>query len=64
MHLVTAVIVQWSKRLWHDCRGQDMIEYALVAASVAVACGAILPPVVPSISVTISKVTSFLNAAP
>ena len=26
----------WIKRLWKDQRGQDMIEYALLAAAVAV----------------------------
>ncbi len=32
-------------RLWKDTRGQDMIEYALMAGFVAVAAAAIMPPV-------------------
>jgi len=26
----------WMKQLWKDQRGQDMVEYALLAAAVAV----------------------------
>ena len=32
-------------RLLHDNKGQDMVEYALLAGFIAVAAGALLPPV-------------------
>lgn len=41
-----------------DQRGQDLIEYALLAAVVAVTCGAALVPVTPAISVIFSKIVS------
>ncbi len=41
-----------------DERGQDLAEYALLAAVVAVTCGAALLPVAPSISVICSKIIS------
>ncbi|MCC6857419.1 MAG: Flp family type IVb pilin [Bryobacterales bacterium] len=50
-------------RLGRDCSGQDLIEYALMAALVAVACGAIMPPVGNSISTIFSKVTSVASLA-
>lgn len=31
------------KKIWQDERGQDLIEYALMAGFVAVAAGAIMP---------------------
>jgi Flp pilus assembly pilin Flp len=50
-------------RLYRDRRGQDMIEYALMAAFVAVASAAVLPQATPSISTVISKVGSVLTMA-
>jgi Flp pilus assembly pilin Flp len=48
-----------------DRRGQDLVEYALMAASIAVAAGAIFPTTVaPSISTIFSKVVSSFNATP
>jgi Flp pilus assembly pilin Flp len=38
------------RRRWQETTGQDLIEYALMAGFVAVAAGAILPPVATSIS--------------
>ena len=51
-------------RLHRDLRGQDMIEYALLAAFIAVAAGAILPGPSASISTIFSKVSSALAATP
>ncbi len=48
---------------WRDTRGQDLIEYALMAGFVAVAAGAIMPGVANSISVIFSKVGSVMAAA-
>jgi pilus assembly protein Flp/PilA len=46
-----------------DTRGQDLIEYALMAGFVAVAAGAIMPGVATSISQIFSKVASVLSTA-
>jgi pilus assembly protein Flp/PilA len=50
-------------KLWTDKRGQDLIEYALMAGFVAVAAGAIMPGVASSISTIFSKVASVMAAA-
>lgn len=46
-----------------DTRGQDLIEYALMAGFVAVAAGAVMPGVASSISTIFSKISSVLAAA-
>jgi Flp pilus assembly pilin Flp len=47
------------KRLWQEKRGQDMIEYALIAATLVVVVAGFLPPtVMPSVSVIFSKISS------
>jgi len=50
-------------RIWCDTRGQDLIEYALMAGFVAVMGGAAWPPAAQSISVVFSKVGSVVDAA-
>lgn len=49
--------------IWRDDRGQDLIEYALMAGFVAIAAGAIMPGVSSSISRIFSKITSVMNNA-
>jgi pilus assembly protein Flp/PilA len=46
-----------------DTRGQDLIEYALMAGFVAVAAGAIMPGVASSINIVFSKVNSIMVLA-
>jgi pilus assembly protein Flp/PilA len=53
----------WKLRIWTDTRGQDLIEYALMAGFVAIAAGAIMPGVSSSISKIFSKVWSVMTAA-
>ena len=53
----------WKIRIWKDTRGQDLIEYALMAGFVAVAAAAIMPGVSDSISTIFSKVSSVLVTA-
>jgi pilus assembly protein Flp/PilA len=53
----------WKLRIWKDTRGQDLIEYALMAGFVAVAAGAIMPGVATSISTIFSKVANVLSNA-
>ncbi len=50
-------------QIWKDKKGQDLIEYALMAGFVAVAAGAIMPGVATSISTIFSKVASVMTAA-
>ena len=52
-----------SAKIWRDERGQDLIEYALMAGFVAVAAGAIMPGVASSISTIFSQIGSVLSAA-
>ena len=50
-------------QVWKDKRGQDLIEYALMAGFVAVAAGAIMPGVASSISIIFSKIASVMTGA-
>ena len=50
-------------KAWRDQRGQDLIEYALMAGFVAVAAGAIMPGVASSISTIFSEISSVMSAA-
>ncbi len=51
------------RRLTRDERGQDMVEYALLAGFIAVAAGALLPGISDSISVIFSKMASIVSNA-
>ena len=53
----------WKLRIFKDTRGQDLIEYALMAGFVAVAAGAIMPNVASSISTIFSEVASVMTGA-
>ena len=46
-----------------DDRGQDLVEYALLAGFIAVAAGAFLPNIANEISIIFSKMQSLLNRA-
>jgi len=50
-------------QILRDDRGQDLIEYALMAGFVAVAAGAIMPGVAASISTIFSEVASVMTSA-
>jgi Flp pilus assembly pilin Flp len=50
-------------KIVRDCKGQDLIEYALMAGFVAVAAGAIMPGVSTSISTIFSQVASVMTQA-
>lgn len=46
-------------KLWKEENGQDMIEYALLAATLVVVVAGILPQsLMPSVSTIFSKITS------
>ncbi len=61
MKLITNYVLKL--KVWKDSKGQDLIEYALMAGFVAVAAGAIMPGVASSISVIFSKISSVMSAA-
>ena len=50
-------------QIWRDNRGQDLIEYALMAGFVAVSAGALMPNISTSISTVFSKVGSVMTGA-
>ena len=50
-------------KIWKDTKGQDLIEYALMAGFVAVAAGAIMPGVATNISRIFTAVDSVVAAA-
>ena len=46
-------------KLWRELDGQDMVEYALLAATLAVVVAGIFPStLMPSVSTIFSKITS------
>ena len=50
--------------LWKDVRGQDMIEYALMAASIVVVVAGFMPmTLMPSVSTIFSKLVSLYSAS-
>ena len=59
-----ATLYQWARQFRDDRRGQDLIEYALVAALVVVAVVSGLAPWVgPMLSEIFSKVGSVLDSS-
>jgi pilus assembly protein Flp/PilA len=61
MKRLLAVMVRF--QIWRDNRGQDLIEYALMAGFVAVSAGALMPNISTSISTVFSKVGSVMTGA-
>ena len=53
----------WKLRIRVDTRGQDLVEYALLAGFIAVAAGVFIPNVSNSMSTIYSKVASRLAEA-
>ena len=50
-------------QIWKDSKGQDLIEYALMAGFVAVAAGAIVPGVATSMKNIFTKINSILASS-
>jgi Flp pilus assembly pilin Flp len=55
--------IVWNLRIASDVKGQDLIEYALMAGFVAVAAGAIMPNIANSISLIFSSIASVMTGA-
>ena len=53
----------WRLRLWREDRGQDFVEYALLAGLVAVASGLFIPQVSESMVTIFSRMASKLSQA-
>jgi len=51
------------RKLLANCKGQDLIEYALMAGFVAVAAGALMPAIASSISTVFSNISSVMTVA-
>ena len=56
-------IQQLIVRLVKDRKGQDMVEYAMLAGFIAVAAGALLPGISDNISIIFSRMASVVAAA-
>ncbi len=59
MHYLRSFVI----RITRDRNGQDMVEYALMAGFIAVAAGALLPPIADSISIIFSRMGSVVSGA-
>ena len=53
--------LMWKLRIWNDTKGQDLIEYALIAGFIAVAAGAVMPGVTAAIKQLFSKIGGVLG---
>ena len=53
----------YMRTFWNDTQGQDLVEYALVAALVSVAAVATLPVMGNTVSNVFSKITNTLAVA-
>lgn len=54
--------IVWKLRIWKDSRGQELVEYALLAGFLVTACGAASPLVATNVSTVFSKIISSLDA--
>ncbi len=61
---MTAITKAAFYRIWRETRGQDLIEYSLIAGFVAVAAGAIFPTqLMPAVSDIFSKLADYFSLA-
>ena len=49
-------------KIWRDCQGQDLVEYALAAGMVAVAAVAAMPALSTTVNNVFSKIGSIIAA--
>jgi len=50
-----------NSRFWKETKGQDMVEYALMAGFVTLAVAATFPPMTTGFSTIFSKITSLMD---
>jgi len=53
----------WRLKIWKDTRGQDFLEYALIAAFIVVTYTAFSPQVAPAVAAVFTKVNGSLIQA-
>jgi pilus assembly protein Flp/PilA len=53
----------WKVQIWKNTKGQDLIEYALMAGFVAVAAGAIVPGVASSMKTIFTNINTILASS-
>ena len=58
--MVKVIQVAINCRIWKDRRGQDSVEYALMAGFVAVTAAALLPDITNGLTWILSKVNSLM----
>ncbi|MBY0373562.1 MAG: Flp family type IVb pilin [Bryobacteraceae bacterium] len=59
------MLKQFLKRVWRDERGQDLIEYALIAGFMIIAVAVVLPQnLMPSVSQIFSRIVGVFSQAP
>lgn len=51
----------WNLKIYRDNRGQELVEYALIAGFLACACGATLPDIGSSVLFVFNQVLSVLS---
>ena len=57
------VDVLYRLKIWRDTRGQDLIEYALIAGFIAVAAAAVMPGITSSLSNVFKAIGGKLDSA-
>ncbi|HEX4594113.1 MAG TPA: Flp family type IVb pilin [Bryobacteraceae bacterium] len=63
MNYYIVLIANRLRRLAGETKGQDLIEYALMAGFLAVAAAAVMPNIGSTLSTIFSQVTSVLSSA-
>ena len=58
MNRAIQLVIKW--QIWKDRKGQDLVEYALMAGFVGVAAGVIMPGVASSINIVFSKINAIM----
>lgn len=59
------MLKRFFQRVWRDERGQDLIEYALIAGFMIIAVAVVLPQnLMPSVSQIFSRIVGVFSQAP
>jgi pilus assembly protein Flp/PilA len=53
--------IVWRGRLWKETKGQDLVEYALLAGFITVAVAAAFPPMNGGLETIFSKIQSLMQ---
>jgi Flp pilus assembly pilin Flp len=61
MNKLTQIV--WKLRIAKDCRGQDLIEYALIVGFIALAAGAVTPSITTTMRNIFERVSVTLSSS-